>query len=479
MDMRTYRTRRLMLTSASFVIFCIGGVSTLSVILPEFADMHGWEQTHLMWVYPTLQIFLMLGGVVSGKLIEKYAISRVMVASGIIFATAWIIAPFLTSLPLFYVVFCTLAGLGAGLAYSPCLANAQKWYPDKGGIVNGILATINNLSIAAISMGLASVLIPFFGSSTASIVTGVTYLLLMGGVGGFLRTPPDSWRPAGYMNPSDANSSASRGIYGDLTSREMLRTRRFYLMFAIMAFACVSGATLLGASASIARTQLFTNPDSELAQSFGGFAVATTTIGAAVGSFIIGIFYDRYGGHRSLLLILCTTLVALLVMSQSFTPLPFFTATAFLGLCFGGIFTIYPPFLGHLYGRTHLGSNWAIMYLAYTISTWLTAPLLSILRRDEEGQETYTLTFYGAAIITTAGLLLTVVLMLAVRIRHALRTLRRLLRLENLAQNLALRSIATQAKDNDTSTGPKKRLRSYLHALHTKKLTPRKKNREP
>ena len=93
-----------------------------------------------------------------------------------------------------------------------------------------------------------------------------------------------------------------------------------------------------------------------------------------VGRLSFGQIIDKLGAYKSLLISLVVTIVALVIMSMSFTQAMFFVALALLGFSFGALLVIYPPLTGGAFGTSNIGVNYGIMFLGYAASTGSASP---------------------------------------------------------------------------------------------------------
>ena len=227
------------------------------------------------------------------------------------------------------------------------------------------------------------------------------------------QTLPDyapTWLPEGFEAPK---GGAHAGTFGDLTPGEMVKTPRFWVLIATFAFAATAGTLLVGKVASIAAVQLFADPTSAAAVALGGVVVSVNTCANLVGRLSFGQIIDKLGAYKSLLISLVVTIVALVIMSMSFTQSMFFVALALLGFSFGALLVIYPPLTGGAFGTSNIGVNYGIMFLGYAASTWISQPITAVLYHAEAGSAAYQQSFYGAIVIAAIAVVLTVYMMVS------------------------------------------------------------------
>ena len=169
----------------------------------------------------------------------------------------------------------------------------------------------------------------------------------------------------------------------------------------------------MGKVASIAAVQLFADPTSAAAVALGGVVVSVNTCANLVGRLSFGQIIDKLGAYKSLLISLVVTIVALVIMSMSFTQSMFFVALALLGFSFGALLVIYPPLTGGAFGTSNIGVNYGIMFLGYAASTWISQPITAVLYHAEAGSAAYQQSFYGAIVIAAIAVVLTVYMMVS------------------------------------------------------------------
>ena len=181
----------------------------------------------------------------------------------------------------------------------------------------------------------------------------------------------------------------------------------------ILRFAATADTLLMGKVASIAAVQLFADPTSAAAVALGGVVVSVNTCANLVGRLSFGQIIDKLGAYKSLLISLVVTIVALVIMSMSFTQSMFFVALALLGFSFGALLVIYPPLTGGAFGTSNIGVNYGIMFLGYAAATWISQPITAVLYHAEAGSAAYQQSFYGAIVIAAIAVVLTVYMMVS------------------------------------------------------------------
>lgn len=402
--------RGAVLTAACVTMFFISSIALYSVVSKNLLAVYPDWSNALTWAFPVFQTIMAVTGIFAGRISDKIGPRNIVIAAAVLYGVGWFMCGTVTEPWQFYLWFSVVAAIGNGLGYNPALTTGQKWFIDKKGLASGITLAASTAGPAVLSPVLASVLIPGFGIFGALKALGVLFFVTILASAFFLKAPERGWLPAGYTAPA---AGAHAGTFGDLTPGEMVRTPRFWVLIATFAFAATAGTLLVGKVASIAAVQLFSDPTSAEAVALGGIVVSVNTCANLVGRLSFGQITDKIGGYKSLLIMLVITIVALVLMSVSFTAPMFLVSLALLGFSFGALLVIYPPLTGGAFGTSNIGVNYGIMFLGYAASTWISQPITAVLYHAEAGNAAYQQSFYGAIVIAAVAAALTIYMMMS------------------------------------------------------------------
>ena len=89
---------------------------------------------------------------IAGYLVDRSGPRILVLVSGVLVATAWVINSIADSLNLIYVA-AVIAGLGAAPIFAATAGNAVKWFPDRRGLATG-------LTVAGFGAGSALTVVP-------------------------------------------------------------------------------------------------------------------------------------------------------------------------------------------------------------------------------------------------------------------------------------------------------------------------------
>lgn len=390
--------RAVVLSAACVTMFFISSIALYSVVSKNLLAVYPEWSSALTWAFPVFQTIMAVTGIFAGRISDKIGPRNVVIAAAVCYGVGWFMSGTVTEPWQFYLWFSLVAAIGNGLGYNPALTTGQKWFIDKKGLASGITLAASTAGPAVLSPVLASLLIPSLGIFGALKALGVIFFVAIAASALFLKAP---------------KGGAHAGTFGDLTPGEMVKTPRFWVLIATFAFAATAGTLLVGKVASIAAVQLFADPTSAAAVALGGVVVSVNTCANLVGRLSFGQIIDKLGAYKSLLISLVVTIVALVIMSMSFTQSMFFVALALLGFSFGALLVIYPPLTGGAFGTSNIGVNYGIMFLGYAASTWISQPITAVLYHAEAGSAAYQQSFYGAIVIAAIAVVLTVYMMVS------------------------------------------------------------------
>lgn len=374
--------RAVVLSAACVTMFFISSIALYSVVSKNLLAVYPEWSSALTWAFPVFQTIMAVTGTFAGRISDKIGPRNVVIAAAVCY----------------------------GVGYNPALTTGQKWSIDKKGLASGITLAASTAGPAVLSPVLASPLIPSLGIFGALKALGVIFFVTIAASALFLKAPEAGWLPEGFEAPK---GGAHAGTFGDLTPGEMVKTPRFWILIVTFAFAATAGTLLVGKVASIAAVQLFADPTSAAAVALGGVVVSVNTCANLVGRLSFGQIIDKLGAYKSLLISLVVTIVALVIMSMSFTQSMFFVALALLGFGFGALLVIYPPLTGGAFGTSNIGVNYGIVFLGYAASTWISQPITAMLYHAEAGNAAYQQSFYSAIVIAAIAVALTVYMMVS------------------------------------------------------------------
>ena len=106
---------------------------------PIAAEFPHWSTAQLSLTFTIVMSFFCLGGLTCGALSARISPRIFLWISALLFLAGFLLTASMRSLPMLYVGFGVVCGLASGFSYNAVLGTVGAWFPDKQGLVSGIL----------------------------------------------------------------------------------------------------------------------------------------------------------------------------------------------------------------------------------------------------------------------------------------------------------------------------------------------------
>jgi OFA family oxalate/formate antiporter-like MFS transporter len=257
-----------------------------------------------------------------------------------------------TSLITLYVFFGVIVGIGNGFGYSTPMPVGSKWFPDKRGLIVGLMVGGYGAGSAIFGPLAERVLIPSYGwRATFQILGAAFFVMTMIGTA-LLRNPPAGYRPPNWTPPAGAVAARA-----DFTTREMLATPTFYALWVAYALGTTAGQMIISQLSPFARSAGIIAP---------GTIFVIAAFGNAGGRILSGWLSDTLGRLRTLktmVLVSAVAMPALFIWRQEIAL--FFVLIAIVYACYGTQLSVFASTTGDFYGTKNLGLNYGVLFTAW------------------------------------------------------------------------------------------------------------------
>ena len=399
-------TDREILGYSRYVVFAAAFIS-MAVISPyEYAwssmsghigGLYHWSHTQIGWMFTLFVIFKSVGTLPGGVLRDMFGPRWVTIVAGLI-AGLGIYATTLGPSYTFVLIVWCIGSFFAGFIYNTAVTTANKWFPDKRGLIAGLIA-------GAFSWGSLPFIFPIRAipkTAPDSEFFHVIYLMaaIIGGVSIvaalFMKDPPTGWRPRGWV----PTKTVARATDHQFTLAQALSTWQMWLLIA--SFILISSAGLAGVSKIVKYSNSFGFAAAAATAAAGGIAIAN-----GLGRVALGALSERIGRETAMIwsYILTGVFLALTIVAGAIHSEILFVLTAILAIFFWGpLFSLFPAVIGQYYGEAAAGSNYGILYAIAKGSGGLYGGVLSAILISQHG---YPIAMgVAAAMAVCAGLLI-------------------------------------------------------------------------
>ncbi|HUK08520.1 MAG TPA: OFA family MFS transporter [Stellaceae bacterium] len=384
---RIFPTDRQILGYSRYVVFAAAFLS-MAVISPyEYAwssmsghigGLYQWSHEQIGWMFTLFVIFESLGTLPGGLLRDRFGPRWVTLIAGVIAG----LGIYATSLGPSYWAVLILWCIGsffAGFVYNTAVTTANKWFPDKRGLIAGLIA-------GAFSWGSLPFIFPIRAipkDAPDSVFFNVIYLMavIIGGVAViaalFMKDPPVGWRPANWVPAK----SVQRPTDHQFTLGEALSTWQMWVLIA--SFILISSAGLAGVSKIVKYSNSFGFTAAAATAAAGGISIAN-----GIGRVVLGGLSERIGRETAMIwsYVLTGVFLLLTIVAGEIHNETLFVLTAILAIFFWGpLFSLFPATIGQYYGAAAAGSNYGVLYAIAKGSGGVYGGVLSAVLIGQQG----------------------------------------------------------------------------------------------
>jgi OFA family oxalate/formate antiporter-like MFS transporter len=336
----------------------LGTFYAVSAFLLPLEKEFGWTRAQTS-VVPTLGIVMIASWyIVGGMLNDRKGPRVVALIGGIFFSLGFLLASRINSLLSFYLTIGVCVGIGNGFGYVVPTSVASKWFPDKRGLIIGIMVGSYGAG-SGIFGPLASSLIKQVGWRETFAIYGALFFVMTMCAAALLRNPPEGYRPPNW-DPSNTRAGSSAGV--DVPASQMVRTRTFKALWVAYCLGTTAGTMVISQLVPFARS-------AGHSAAVAAFAITVGAIGNASGRIFSGWLSDRTGRLNTLRVMLVVSAIAMptLYLVRQDVVL-FYLFLALVYYCYGTQLSLYASTSADFYGTKYIGLNYGLLLAAWGVA---------------------------------------------------------------------------------------------------------------
>jgi OFA family oxalate/formate antiporter-like MFS transporter len=332
----------------------LGSLYAWSVFVPPLEQEFGWSRADTSWVYTIAIVCFALTFILAGRIQDLRGPRTCALLGSVLVTAGFFLASFTTSLLTLYIFFGVIVGIGNGFGYSTPVPVASKWFPDKRGLVVGLMVGGYGGGSAVFGTLANAYLVPSFGwSATFQILAGIFFVMTMVGTA-LLRNPPAGYRPPNWTPPSGAVAARS-----DFTTREMLATPTFYFLWVAYCLGTTAGQMTISQLVPFARA-------AGLGATVATISLIVTSSGNVAGRILSGWMSDRIGRLSTLkMMVLLSAIVMPALFLWREQVVPFYALVFIVYWCYGTQLSVFASTTADFYGTKNLGLNYGVLFTAW------------------------------------------------------------------------------------------------------------------
>lgn len=362
---------------------------------PIAASRPEWTTAQLSLTFTIVMAFFCLGSLVAGILSKKVNPKIYVLLAGIFMFFGFFIASFTgDSRAMLYIGFGVLCGFGAGLAYNAVMGTICAWFPDKQGLISGILLMGFGLSSFIIGK-VYTAMTPTDGTdnwqNTFKIFAVIILVVLVICCFFFVKPGKD------FAPPAPKRKKTVREPACDVNTITMLKTRSFWLTYVWAIMVSAAGLALVGQASGIATEVGTTASDGTIATVVGMISIMN-----GIGRVIYGAMFDKVGYKLTMIVDMASFIIASLLLIAALTSGSFFLIiVGFLvgGFAYGGVTPMQSAIVSDFYGRTYYSVNFSVIVTNLLIGSFAS----TIAGKLYDMSQSYMSTIYMMIIVTVVS----------------------------------------------------------------------------
>src|SRR5438874_7245082 len=231
-----------------FLQIALGAVYAWSVFRIPLSKQFGWSISQVRFTFTISICMLGFAAFVGGLWMNRVGPRMVALTAGTFYGVGVFLASFSANkLWWLYLSYGFIGGIGLGLGYIVPVATLVKWFPDRRGLITGVV--VGGFGAGALlTAPVATRLIQSVGVLPTFAYLGVAYFVVAIIAALFTHNPPDGWQPAGWT-PSAKETSQRAGH--DFVLSEALKTWQWWVLWLTLFLNVCAGIAVISQEAPI------------------------------------------------------------------------------------------------------------------------------------------------------------------------------------------------------------------------------------
>jgi MFS transporter, OFA family, oxalate/formate antiporter len=397
---------------------CLGTVYAWSYFQKPLVEQYGWAHSQAAWAFSLAICCLGIAAAWGGVSLPKHGPRRLAVGGGALFGAGYLLAALalrVKSLPLLYIGYGVVGGTGLGLGYVTPVATAAKWFPDRKGLVTGMVIMGFGLGALLMSKFVAPMLMAWTHGNLVAIFAwlGLLFAAATMLVGSFLKNPPAGWTPG----PRGASAAAATAVGVPLpagherdsrTVWECIRSRKFAMMWTVFFCNILAGISIISFQSPLIQDlwhRLHAGLSPAALAGYGATLIAVSSLFNGVGRLAWGALSDRIGRATAFRIMIGSQVAVFLLLMRVRSPWLFGAMICFVLFCYGGGFGTMPSFVLDTFGAKLMPSVYGTILTAWSAAGLLGPQLIAVLK-DRYAEKASAYAFGISACALALGFLL-------------------------------------------------------------------------
>jgi len=338
------------------IMMCLGTVYSWSVFRLPVERAFDIGSTQSGFPYMVSLAFYSFFMFLTGKYLDKYNPRIIISIGAFLVALGWMLSAYAPNIYVLTITYGVIIGAGVGIAYGVPMTIVSKWFPEKKGLVVGIVLIGFGLS-PLITAPLARNLIESYGITKAFLTLGISFGVIIPLLSYPFRYPTE------LENKSLETSSVLRKHVNDMDTSKMIKSKNFKGLYFNFIIGTMIGLMIIGMTSNVG-VQLIKLSPKTVALLMSIFAIFN-----GVGRPIFGLITEKFSLRKAMLISYGLIIIAALLMliAKEGSLGIFGIAFSILWFNLGGWLAIAPTATMQMYGTKHYSQNYGVVFTAYGI----------------------------------------------------------------------------------------------------------------
>lgn len=375
----------------------LGTVYAWSFFQKPVSETYGWSQSETAWAFSIAIFMLGITAAWCGGKIEKFGVRRLAVSGTVLYALGYIISYFALKYQLLYLLyfgFGIVGGIGLGMAYVTPVAAVSGWFPDKQGLVTGMVVMGFGLGAFFMSKILAPFFLELFNGNLENTFLSIGILLL-------------AVHPiTAFFLKSKPKEVTSQPIE-NLNIKSQITKPDYLFIWLIFTFNIIAGMIFISFQSPLLQDILKNEgiTDEAVLAAKGATLIGISALFNGVGRFIWGSISDKIGRITTFRVLLMIEILVFALLISTKSSLIFFAGVCVVLLCYGGGFGVIPSLTKERYGAKLMASIYGITLIGWGVGG-IFGPQITAYMKDNFPEHARVYSFYvGLGLLLTGFLL--------------------------------------------------------------------------
>jgi MFS transporter, OFA family, oxalate/formate antiporter len=401
--------RWLIATMGAVLQLVLGTVYAWSFFHKPIMETYGWSNVQVMWIFSMTIVFLGLTAALGGTILTKTGPRKLAIVGALLYALGYFISAYamsVSSLTLFYLGFGAIGGMGLGLGYVTPVATVSRWFPDKKGLVTGMVIMGFGFGALLMSKIIAPFIIEITDGNLVQVFFCIGIILLIIGLPAslFMVNPRADYLPEEYSSPVKSKTSQKRDA--GITIKKSLLSGKFLGIWTIFFLNISAGILFIGWQSPMLQDLYKTSkPDMDDATlvAAGATLIAISSVFNGLGRMFWGWISDKLGRIQVFRLILASQVVVFIALMFTSSPVIFMILVCYILLCYGGGFGTMPSYILDVFGARLMPAVYGTILTAWSLGG-IVGPQIAASLKDNNPEKAELLIFITATSLVAVGL---------------------------------------------------------------------------